>query len=469
MSLTSSRISRTWHSIRGSLQGEQRDYTSGSLGKAITFLAIPMVLEMFMQAVFEVVDVFFVAKLGPDAVAGVGITGGLQTIVYAVAVGLGMAVTATVARRIGERDPEGASKAGGQSILLSLLISLPIMALGVIFPRELLQLMGASPEAVEASWGYCAVTIGLSAVTLLLFVLNAVFRGAGDAYIAMRILWLANGINILLDPILIFGLGPIPAFGATGAAVATVIGRGVGVALQLRILTRGSGRVAVHPRDLLRVDSRVLARLTRLSATGILQFLVSTASWLGMLRILAEFGSNVLAGYTIAIRIIIFTLLPSWGMGNAAATLVGQNLGAGKPDRAEKSVWVTGFSNMIFLGFVSLLFMIRPEPLIGIFTSQPEVIAIGADCLRYVSASYLFLAFGMVMIQSFNGAGDTWTPTWINFLGYWVVQIPLAYGLAIPMGMGAIGAFIAVTAAQGTLAVLAVAAFRRGRWKQQVV
>ncbi len=457
-----------WASLRRNMRGEPHDFTSGSLARAITFLAIPMVLEMFMQAVFEVVDVFFVGKLGADAVAAVGLTGGLVIIVFSIATGLGMATTAMVARRIGERDPEGASRAAAQGILLGLACSIPVALAGIIYPVELLTLMGASSSVAETGAWYCTVLLGTNAVIILLFVLNAVFRGTGDAVIAMRVLWLANLLNMLLDPLFIFGWGPIPAWGVTGAAIATVTGRSVGILLQLWILVRGSGRIQLKLSQI-RLDLAIMARLAKVSSTGVLQYLVSTASWLGLMRIIAEFGSAALAGYTIAVRLIIFALLPSWGMGNAAATLVGQNLGAGKPDRAERSVWISGYSNMVFLGLVAVVFIIFAEPLLRIFSPEDDVVAVGVTCLRIVSSSYLFLAFGMVMGQSFNGAGDTWTPTKLNFLAYWLVQIPLAYLLSHSAGLGSSGVFIAIAIAQAALAVASILVFRQGRWKMQAI
>jgi putative MATE family efflux protein len=457
-----------WTSVREAVGGTQQDFTEGSLGRAITLLAIPMVLEMSMESLFGIVDVFFVGKLGADAVATVGLTESLLTLVFAIAMGLSMATTAMVARRIGEKDPEDAAVAAVQSIAVGVTAAVAIGIGGVLSARWLLGAMGASNAIVETGFGYTSVILGGSITVVLLFLINAIFRGAGDAVIAMRVLWFSNLINIVLDPCLIFGWGPFPQMGLTGAAVATTIGRGAGVLYQLWVLVGGRGRVVVRRKQVV-LDTAVMVRLLRVSLTGMLQFLVATASWLGLVRITAAFGSAALAGYTIALRIIIVALLPAWGMSNAAATLVGQNLGAGKPERAERSVWLTGLSNMLFLGAVTVFFVLFAEPVIRLFTSDPEVIPIGVDCLRYVSYGYIFYAYGMVMVQAFNGAGDTATPTVINLLCYWLWQIPLAYGLAMPFGLGARGVFIAIAISESTLAVVAMLVFRRGRWKQQTI
>jgi len=455
-----------WRDLRKGIFGTQQDFTEGSIGRAITLLAIPMVLEMAMESVFGIVDVFWVGRLGADAVATVGITESLLTLVFAVAMGLSMATTAMVARRIGEKDSAGAALAAVQAIAVGLSLSLPIGVIGFWLAPALLQLMGASPSIIATGSGYGAVMLGGNVTILLLFLLNAVFRGAGDAVIAMRSLWFANIVNIILDPCLIFGYGPFPEMGVTGAAVATNIGRGLGVAYQLFALWNGRGRVRVSFK-VLRLDPEVMLRLIRVSLGGIFQFLIATASWLGLVRIIALFGSSALAGYTIALRIIIFAILPSWGMSNAAATLVGQNLGAGKPERAEQSVWMTGFYNMLFLGGVSVIFIVFAEPIVRIFTSDPAVVPTGIACLRYVSYGYGFYAYGMVMVQAFNGAGDTVTPTTINLFCYWLFEIPLAYALAIPVGLGVNGVFLAITIAESTIAVVGILAFRRGRWKER--
>lgn len=457
-----------WAFLREALLGSDRSFTEGSIGRAILLLSIPMVLEMVMESLFAIVNVFWVSRLGADAIAIVGITESLVTLIFAIALGLSMATTATVARRIGEKNPDAAGVAAVQAIFLGVAASLPIGLIGIGFSKQLFQLMGASHAVVEGGKGYGMVLLGGNVTIMLLFLINAVFRGAGDAAIAMRALWLGNLINLVLDPCFIFGLGPFPEWGVTGSAVATTIGRGCGVLFQLWVLVRGRSRVIVRRKDIY-IDREVVGRLLRISIGGMLQYLIATASWLGLVRIVAVFGSAALAGYTIAIRVIVFAILPSWGMSNAAATLVGQNLGAGKPDRAERSVWITGFANMIFLGLVALVFITLAEPVIGIFTTDPEVVPFGVDCLRYISYGYIFYAYGMVMVQAFNGAGDTLTPTIINLACYWLFQIPLAYFLSMKTGYGAKGVFMAITVAESMLAVVAVLAFKRGTWKLRTV
>lgn len=450
--------------LREAVVGSSQDFTEVPIRRAIFLLAIPMILEMAMESLFGVINVFWVAHLGAEATAAVGITESLLTLVFGVALGLSMATTATVARRIGEKDPQGASVAAFQAIVLGVVISIPVAIIGIVFAPELLKLMDAS-DAVAASASYTRIILGGNIVIMLLFLINAVFRGAGDAAIAMRVLWIANAINLVLDPCLILGLGPFPKLGVTGSAIATTIGRGTGVLVQLYILFRGTGRVKVDWRTA-RINSTVMFRMLRMSLGGMFQFLVATASWLGLVRIVARFGDAALAGYTVAIRILIFALLPSWGMSNAAATLVGQNLGAQKPERAERSVWVAGFANMCFLAIVAVTFVIFAEPLIRVFTTDPEIVPYGVDCLRFISYGYIFYAYGMVMVQAFNGAGDTRTPTVINLCCYWLFQIPLAYSLALPLKLGARGVFVAITISESLLAVVGMLAFRRGRWKE---
>jgi putative MATE family efflux protein len=427
-----------------------------------------MVLEMVMESVFGVLDVFFVGRLGPDAVAAVGLTESLLTVVFAVAVGLCMSATALVARRIGEKQPEEAARAAVQAVAVGVLASLPFAVVGLLWSRELLTLMGAPAAVVEAGWGYTAWMLGGNASIMLLFLINAVFRGAGDATVAMRSLWLANAVNIVLDPCLIFGLGPFPQLGVTGAAIGTTVGRAAGVAYQLRALASEEGRLRIGRRHLA-LDRGLMAHLVRLSLGGVGQFLIGTASWLGLVRILTLFGASALAGYTIALRIVIVALLPSWGMSNAVATLVGQNLGAGKPDRAERSVWIVGLYNMAFLLGVMAAFVWGAEPLIAVFSADPAVQRLGAQCLRIVSYGYAFYAWGMVLVQAFNGAGDTVTPTWINLGCYWLFQIPLALVLAHGLGHGPLGVFLAITLAESLLAVVGLAVFRRGAWKRKAV
>jgi putative MATE family efflux protein len=454
--------------IREAVLGSEQSFTEGSIGRAILLLSIPMVLEMLMESLFGIVNVFWVSRLGANAVAAVGITESLLTLVFALAMGLSMATTAVVARRIGEGNHNGAAITAVQAIGLGIGISVPVGLAGFLLAGKLFLFMGASTPVIAEGSRYAMVILGGNVTVMLLFLINAIFRGAGDAAVAMRSLWLGNIINIILDPCLIFGLGPFPEWGVTGSAVATTIGRGCGVLYQLYMLFGSHSRVVIQ-RKHLRLDLEVGGRLLRISVGGTLQYLVATASWLGLIRIVAVFGSAALAGYTIAIRIIVFAILPSWGMSNAAATLVGQNLGAGKPDRAERSVWVTAFANMVFLGIVAVLFVTFSEKLIGIFTVDPEVVPFGVDCLRYVSYGYVFYAYGMVMVQSFNGAGDTFTPTMINLGCYWMFQIPLAYFLALRAGFGADGIFLAITIAESALAVVAVILFRRGKWKTRKV
>ena len=457
-----------WATVKLALTGKELDFTSGPIGRAIVLLAIPMVLEMVMESVFALTDAFFVSRLGTDAVATVGLTEAMISILFAVAVGTGMATTAMVARRIGERNVRGASVAAAQSIVLGILLTLVVAVPGVVFAERLLSLMGGSPELVASGRGYTQVLFGGSATITLIFLLNAVFRGAGDAAIAMRVLWIANLCNIVLDPCLIFGIGPFPELGVTGAAVATTLGRGTGVAIQLWVLFRGSSRIRITVRDLL-PNLHVLVRLFRLSVGGILQFLIGTSSWVFLVWIVGGFGSAAVAGYTLAIRLIVFAILPSWGLSNAAATLVGQNLGAGHPERAEISVWRAGLYNMVFLLGTAVVFIAASGPLIRMFSSDPAVVEFGVSCLVWVSIGYPFYAWGMVMVQAFNGAGDTYTPTVINFFCYWLFQLPLAYVLAHIAGMGPTGVFAAITIAESLIAVVGIMVFRRGRWKTRVV
>jgi putative MATE family efflux protein len=457
-----------WPTIKLALTGKELEFTTGPIGRAIVLLAIPMVLEMVMESVFALTDAFFVSRLGTDAVATVGLTEAMITILFAIAIGTGMATTAMVARRVGEKDISGARVAAAQSIVLGLAMTAVVAVPGVLFAKDLLRLMGGSPELIASGHGYTRVLFGGSATIMLLFLLNAVFRGAGDAAIAMRVLWIANGINIVLDPCLIFGLGPFPELGVTGAAVATTIGRGSGVAIQFWVLFAGSSRIRVRWADF-KPRLRIVLRLFRLSVGGILQILIGTSSWVVLVAIIGGFGPAAVAGYTLAIRLIIFAILPSWGLANAAATLVGQNLGAGQPDRAETSVWRAGVYNSLFLLGVAVVFIAGAGPLIRIFTTETEVVRFGVACLRWVSIGYPFYAWGMVMVQAFNGAGDTYTPTAINFFCYWVFQLPFAYLLAHPAGLGPTGVFIAITVAESLIAVVGMLVFRRGRWKLRQV
>jgi putative MATE family efflux protein len=457
-----------WSSIREALRGSHQDFTTGSLNRAILLLAIPMVLEMVLESLFAVVDVFWVGRLGADAVATVGLTESLLSLVFAIGLGLSLSTTAMVARRIGEKDPPGAAVAGVQAIVLGLSVSLLIGVPCFLFAPKLLQLMGASPQVVQSGSGYARIALGGSGAILMLFLNNAIFRGAGDAAIAMRLLWVSNIINLILDPCLIFGWGPFPKLGVTGAALATFTGRSIGVAYQFYRLLRGSERIRIL-RQQIRVNLPVLFRLLRVSLTGILQFAIAHTSWIGLVRIVSIFGSAALAGYTIAIRIVIFVILPSWGLSNAAATLVGQNLGARQPERAETSVWRTGFYNMVFLGTIGVIFIIFAEPIVRLFTNDPSVIPLAASCLCVISYGNIGYAYGMVMLQAFNGAGDTITPTIVNFFGFWMLEIPLAYFLAIPMRMQARGAYYSIVAAEMAIASASIILFKRGRWKKQQI
>jgi len=459
---------RFWSNVREALRGSEQDYTRGSIGRAIFLLAIPMVLEMAMESIFAVTDVFFVGRLGPDAVATVGLTESMLTLVYALAMGLGIGTTAVVARRVGEKDRDGAANAAVQATALGIAGAVLLGGLGVTFAPRLLALMGASPAVLKVGSGYTRVMLGGEATIVVLFVVNAVFRGAGDAAIAMRVLWLANAINIVLGPCFIFGLGPFPELGVTGAAVATTIGRGTGALYAISRLLRPGSRIAVQ-RWHLRFDMPVMRTVARLSGSGALQSIIGMASWIGLVRIVATFGSQALAGYTIGIRIVVFALLPSWGMSNAAATMVGQALGARDPDRAERAVWRACLYNLVFLSAIGLAFVIFAAPIVSAFTSDPAVLGYGVECLRIIAAGFAFYAYGMVLSQSFNGAGDTFTPTMLNLIVFWLWEIPLAWALAMALGMGPRGAFVAVAVAFSTLAVVAGAIFRRGRWKRTAV
>ena len=458
-------MNQIWATVKEAIHGGRRDYTEGSLPKAITLLAIPMVLEMIMESLFAIVDVFWVSRLGSDAVATVGLTEGLLTTVFAIAMGLAFSTTAFVARRIGEKDTAGAAKGAVQAIFIGLFVSIILGAIGAVFGRDLLQLMGAE-AGVLANSSYTRIILGGCIVVVYLFLLNAVFRGAGDAAIAMRVLCFANGINLVLNPLLIFGIGPFPAMGVMGSAVGTFIGRGCGVLYQFWSLTRGSSRIHITASQFV-MDFSLMWRMFRVSLNGMLQILISTASWTGMARIAATFGSPALAGYTLAIRVIIFSILPSWGFCNAAATLVGQCLGAKKPERAEAAVWTAGKINSVFLSSLALIYILFAERIIGVFSSDAKVVAIGSDCLRFICYAYPLVGFGMTMMQAFNGAGDTRTPTIVNFVSFWIIQIPLAWVLSQRSGLQERGLFVAIFLAQCTVALLSLYLFRQGRWKRQ--
>jgi putative MATE family efflux protein len=457
-----------WSSLWEAIRGSHQDYTTGNLNRAILLLAVPMVLEMVLESLFAVVDVFWVGRLGANAVATVGLTESLLSLVFAVGIGLSLSTTAMVARRIGEKDPQGAAIAGVQAIVLGLATSLAVGIPCFIYAPQLLRLMGASGDIVSLGSGYARIALGGSGAILMLFLNNAIFRGAGDAAIAMRLLWVSNIINLILDPCLIFGLGPFPRLGVTGAALATFTGRSIGVAYQFYRLLRGTERIRILTGQI-RVNLHVLLRLVRVSLTGILQFAIAHTSWIGLVRIVSVFGAAALAGYTIAIRIVVFLILPSWGLSNAAATLVGQNLGAKKPERAEQAVWRTGFYNMLFLGSVGVFFILRAEPIARLFTQDPAVVPLAATCLRIVSYGNIGYAYGMVMMQAFNGAGDTVTPTIVNFFGFWLLEIPLAYWLAIPMRLHSNGVYIAIVIAECSIAAASAVLFKRGKWKTQKI
>lgn len=457
-----------WSTLKESIKGSSQDFTKIPLKKAVFLLAVPMVLEMVMESIFAVVDIFFVTKLGADAVAAVGITESLMTIIYAIAFGLAMGTTALVSRRIGEKNNKEASKEGLQAIITGVIIAFLIAFPGAIFAKDLLRLMGASSTILSEHSSYTTIMFGGNIVIMLLFINNAIFRGAGDAAIAMRMLWIANGLNIILDPLLIFGIGPFPEMGVAGAAIATNIGRGTAVAFQLYILFRGKSRISFNNIPII-IEGKRIMHLFNLSIGGIGQMLIATSSWVFLVRILSTFGSEVVAGYTIAIRILLFSLLPSWGLSNAASTLVGQNLGAKEPERAEKAVWGVAKFNMIFLGIISIIFILMPVAFVQLFTNDAELIRIGKNCLQIVAFGFIFYGLGMVMIQAFNGSGDTRTPTKVNFIAFWLLEIPLAYMLANYTGMQQNGVFYSIIIAETVLTLLALYYFRKGNWKLQKV
>jgi len=458
----------TWAALKEAIRGSEADFTRIPLRKAVFLLAVPMILELVMESTFAVVDIFFVGKLGSSAVATVGLTETFLFILYSVAMGLATAVTAIVARRIGEYQKTEAGIAAVQSIFIGVLASLPFAVAGIYFARDLLVLMGADEWTLEHGVAYTQWMLGGNVVIMLLFIINAIFRGAGDAAIAMRVLFVANGLNMVLDPILIFGLGPIPAMGIEGAAIATNIGRGAGVLMQLWVLFRGGKHIKIERRQLV-WNGAVAANILRTSLGGIGQMLVGMTSWIFLMRILAEVGSTAVAGATIAVRIMMFTMMPAWGMSNAAATLVGQNLGAGQPDRAESSVWWIGLYNMIFMVGVSIVYFVFNEDLIKIFTSDADVIAIGAEWLRILSYSYFVYGWWMVSVQAFNGAGDTMTPTKINLVFFWFIQIPLSYALAVTFDGQHSGVFWGVFISETSVGLFTLWLFTRGRWKTKRV
>jgi len=462
------KLNSLFKDIIEAVSGSEQDFTEGPLSRAILLLAIPAVLEMIMESVFVIADIFFVSRLGADAVATVGITESMVTIIYAIAIGLGTATTSMVSRRIGEKHNDEASRTAFQAILTGLIVSLIIGIPGALFADRLLVLMGASENITRHMSGYTRIMLGGNVVIMMLFIINAIFRSAGDAAIAMKVLWIGNIINIILDPCLIFGLGPFPHLGVTGAAVATTIGRGTAVLVQFYLLFFGNKRIRLSLKQL-SIDLRIMLRLLRLSFGSIGQNLIGTTSWIALVRIISIFGSEVVAGYTIAIRIIGFTILPSWGISNASSTLVGQNLGAKKPDRAEKAVWVTGWINMILLGTIGLILILFPGFFIRLFISNENVIKSGILGLRIISIGFIAYGLGMVLVNSFNGAGDTSTPLKINIFAFWMVEIPLAYILALKAGMNEEGVFIAIVVAESLMTLIAWLVFRRGKWKLKEV
>ncbi len=459
---------RSRHFIREALSDNETDFTTGSIGRALGLLAIPMMLEMSMEAIFAVVDIAFVSVLGTNAIAVVGLTEALVTVIYAVVIGFGMGVTAMVSRRIGARDADGAAMVTGQAIWVGAVLAVAIGTAGVLFAADLLHMMGASDAVVAEGRGYTGVLLGGSASIVFLFMLNAAFRGAGDAPVALRSLALANAINIVLDPCLIFGLGPFPELGVTGAAVATTMGRGAGVLYLGYYLFAGKGRMEFRLRHL-RIVPSLVRRMIGISIGGVAQFLIATASWIAIMRVVALYGSAPIAAYTIALRMIEFALLPAWGLGNAAATLVGQNLGAAKPQRAEQTVWCAARYNATFMLGIGICLITAAPLIVGLFSSDPEIRRYGTNCLRIMGLGYPMYAIGMIIVQALNGAGDTRAPTVLNFICFWLIQIPLAYTLAQGAGAGPNGVFWSIVISESLLTILGVLVFRRGKWRQQQV
>jgi putative MATE family efflux protein len=458
------KIISAWNLFRLALAGDESNILSGNIDRAIFLLAIPMTLEMLMESLFAIVDIFFVSKIGVNAIAVVGLTESMLTITYSLGWGLAMGTTAMVARRVGEQDNKGASIVAVQSIYLAVIISIPIMIAGIFFSEDLLKLMGASDRLIEEGSGYTKLSLGSNLIVILIFLINGIFRGAGDATLAMRTLLIANSLNIVLDPMLIFGIGPFPELGIEGAALATVLGRATGIFYQLYHLNKGKGLIKVHKNNW-QFKPDIVFRLVKLSAGVTAQFIISSASWIFLMRIMSTFGSTALAGYTVAIRIVIFTLLPAWGFSNAAATMVGQNLGANQPERAEKSVWRTGYFNMLFMGSVMIIFFAFGNDIASFFSEEKEVVLNAAECLRIFATGYLFYAFGMVLVQSFNGAGDTRTPTIMNLFIFWTLQIPLAYTLSILLNVGSAGVYYSIVIAESVFSIVGYFLFKRGKWK----
>jgi putative MATE family efflux protein len=457
-----------WQDIKEAIAGTERDFTETSLGKAIFILAVPMVLEMLMESIFAIVDIFFVSKLGPNAVATVGLTESTMTIIYAIGMGLAMATTALVSRRIGEKKRKEAGVVAFQAIMVGAFVSVFIAIPGILFAKDFLRLMGATEEVIESGYLYPTIMFGGNIIIITLFIINAVFRSSGDAAISMRVMWLANIINIILDPLLIFGYGPFPELGVQGAAIATTTGRGLAVVYQFYLLWSGKYRIRLYWNSL-KIKLSVMLNLLRISGGGILQNLIATSSWVLLMRIIAVSGPEAIAGYTIAIRIIVFPILLAWGLSNAASTLVGQNLGAEHPERAERSVWITGYVNMIFMGVIGIFFVLFPSFWISIFVQEGPVLENGTLSLRIISFGFIFYALGMVLTQAFNGSGDTLTPTKVNFFSFWLFELPLAYFLAISLNLGLAGASWSIVVAESFLTLLALILFRRGKWKLRKV
>lgn len=467
--MTMRKLKSGWLLFKQALAGDAEiNYTEGSIARVTILLAIPMILEMAMESVFAIVDIFFVASLGTDAVATVGLTEAVITLLYAVAIGLSMGTTAMIARRIGEKNPQAASIAAGQAIWMGIFISVVVGLIGIFFARYILLLMGAEESVVDSGENYTRLMFSACFSIVFLFLINSIFRGAGDATLAMRALWLANGINIVLDPCFIYGIGPFPELGVTGAAVATNIGRSAGVLYGLYYLCGPGGRIRLHLPDM-RVRMAIVFSLFRISIGGVSQFLVATASWVFLMQIVSDFGSEAVAGYTIAVRVVMFSILPAWGLSNASATLVGQNLGAGLPDRAETTVWHIAKYNAIYMGLAAAAMLLFTRPIILLFSQDPVVVDYAVQCLRIFAYGFVFWGFGMAIIQAFNGAGDTMTPTYINIFCFWVVQVPLAYTLALSLEIGPVGVFWAVFVSDVLAGIVGVAVFMRGKWKERMV
>jgi putative MATE family efflux protein len=460
---------KIWYLTRQAVSGEPQDYTTGSIRKAVFMLSIPMILEMIMESVFAIVDLFFVGKLGKHAVSTVGLTESVITIIYSLAIGISMAATAIVARRVGEKNYDAAARSGVQAIILAFIINIFISIAGVVFAADILHLMGAETATIETGHTYTRLMMGGSMVIMLLFLINGIFRGAGNAVIAMKSLWLANTFNIILCPLLIYGIGPFPEMGLTGAAVATTTGRGIGVCYQLYHLFKGNNILKFQAKHFV-YDGKLIRSIITIATPGTFQFIIGSCSWILLAKLVAETGhSAASAGYQTAIRIVIFFILPAWGMSNAAATLVGQNLGAKQPQRAAESVTKTATYNAIFMGVVSLLFLFGAGPVVSVFTQQAEVKVYAVNALRIISSGYIFYGIGMVMINAFNGAGDTWTPTWINLAGFWLFQIPFAYLLAKYTSLGVTGVFIAIPVTETLISITALVFFKQNRWMKKLV